>query len=498
MASATTLDLDPTLENRVRKVAALDSDVLILGSTGSGKSAVAHWIHDLSKRAKRRFIAQNCAAIPAELAEGLLFGHEQGAFTGALRARKGILAEADEGTLFLDEIGELPPAIQAKLLTVLQERAVQPLGNPSPIPARFRLIAATHRDLLERCNQGLFREDLYHRINGLPIVLPELRESPERAERIAIEDARQIGLPLDQIDPLRQAVKRLTNHPAAWPGNIRELMTFVRRCQLNVEEAERWKREEWARWRRPEATSRLTPFAPALSPSLSDRERFAGLIQALAGTAHPKSAFSRKGSMALASRLLDAYPAPLSAEDVQTTLDRADPRTIQKNIDALVQHGLVKKTEDGIIALWPPARSTLFVRQEGEWVPVGTGEIPALTHGTRIRVEVTSRCAGLLGVAMVTHPPVGPSVPERIVRGLSLSASKPARIEIELDTTRGIEQILVHVGPHRPRGGRLVSDSPEESHMPDSTALEQGRRWALEEWKEGWLEEHLVFHSDRK
>jgi hypothetical protein len=502
MATATTLDLDPSLELRVRKIAVLDSDVLITGPTGSGKSAVAQRIHELSGRSGR-LVSQNCAAIPAELAEGILFGHERGAFTGADRDRDGIIVQAHNGTLFLDEVGELPLPIQAKLLTVLQEREVQPLGAAKARPSRFRLIAATHRDLLDRCNKGLFREDLYHRLNsGLPIELPPLRESPEQAERIAALEAARTRLGPEQLAQLRSAVKRLTNHPAAWPGNIRELLGFVRRCQLGVGEAERWKCDEWARWRPQDGTERLTPFAPSVSPSLADRERFAGLIQEVAGGggggARPKSAFSRKGSMDLASRLLDAYPTPLSTDDVQTILDARQLRTVQKNIDELVKHGLVRREGDGIVAVWPPARSTLFVYRQGEWAPVGAGEIPSLTRGDRVRIEVTSRWAGVLGIAMITHPAAGPPAKGFVVRDLALSASKPARVDIELDASGGIEQMLVHLCPARRRGGHLVASSQAENVAPDSAALEQGRRWVLEQWKEGWLHEHLVFHSQRK
>jgi hypothetical protein len=499
MARITNLDIEPDVEQRIQQLAGVNEDVLVTGPTGSGKSAVARRIHELSERGDRPFIAQNCGAIPGELAESTLFGHERGAFTTAHTAAPGVVTAADRGTLFLDEIGELSLAVQAKLLTLLQERVYRPVGAVKDRPASFRLIAATNRDLLERCNQGLFREDLYHRINVLPITLRPLRDVPEQAQRIAAGEVKRLGIPHERGAEVLSMVKRLTRHPAAWPGNVRELLTFVRRCFVDVGTEEARILAEWARWRRSESTEHLTAFAPSVSPSLADRERYAGMIHELAGRgARPKAAVSRKGSLELASRLLDVFPEPLSMDDVQIILEARDRRTITANVDLLVKHGLVQESARGIVALWPPATSTVFTRHQGEWIPAGSGVIPSLAHGERVRIELTSKRAGTLGIMLVTHGPGGSSAPVPIVEGRALLASKTMAIEIELDGTGGLEQILLHVGPPAGRGGALVEPALPEGIMPDSTALERGRRLVLDRWHEGWLAEHLVFHMHGK
>ena len=496
---ARTTILDPAVEQRTLQLAGVDEDVLITGPTGSGKSAVARRIHELSARRSEPFIAQNCGAIPAELAESTLFGHESGAFTTAYKAASGIVAAADRGTLFLDEIGELSLAVQVKLLTLLQDRVYRPLGSVKDRRATFRLITATNRDLLERCNQGLFREDLYHRINILPITLRPLRDIPEQAQRIAVEEVKRLEMSQERGDQVVSLVESLTCHPAAWPGNIRELLTFVRRCTLDVEEEERRIRAEWARWRRSDNTERLTAFAPSVSPSLADRERYAGMIHDLAGHgARPKAAVSRKGSLELASRLLDVFPGPLFLDDVQAVLGVRDRRTLTANVELLVKHGLVQGSPSAIVASWPPATSTVFGLHQGEWIPVGRGEIPSLGHGDRVRIELASKRAGTLGVILVTHGPGGSFAPAVIVEGKEILASKTTAIEIKLDGAGGIEQLLLHVGPPGRRGGGLVEPMLAEGIMPDSTALEQGRRMVLERWHEGWLAEHLVYHTQGK
>ena len=163
----------------IRQVAVHDSTVLILGESGTGKEVAAHAIHDLSPRRNRPFVAVNCGAIPAELLESELFGHEKGAFTGAIAARKGRFEIAEGGTLFLDEIGDMSPSMQVKLLRVLQERVFERVGNHVPIRCNVRIIAATHRNLEESIGRGTFREDLYHRLNVVPIDMPPLRKRIE-------------------------------------------------------------------------------------------------------------------------------------------------------------------------------------------------------------------------------------------------------------------------------------------------------------------------------
>src|SRR5690348_3271717 len=163
----------------IRQVAGHDSTVLILGESGTGKEVAARAIHDLSPRRNRPFVAVNCGAIPSELLESELFGHEKGAFTGAVSSRKGRFEIAEGGTLFLDEIGDMSMTMQVKLLRVLQERVFERVGNHSPIRCNVRIIAATHRNLEDAIGKGLFREDLFYRLNVFPIETPPLRERIE-------------------------------------------------------------------------------------------------------------------------------------------------------------------------------------------------------------------------------------------------------------------------------------------------------------------------------
>ena len=163
----------------IRQVAAFDSTALVLGESGTGKEVVARAIHDLSPRRGRPFVAVNCGAIPADLLESELFGHEKGSFTGAIAARKGRFEIAEGGTLFLDEIGDMSPSMQVKLLRVLQERVFERVGNHTAIRCNVRIIAATHRNLEDSIVRGTFREDLFHRINVFPIEMPPLRSRSE-------------------------------------------------------------------------------------------------------------------------------------------------------------------------------------------------------------------------------------------------------------------------------------------------------------------------------
>ena len=221
----------PAMQEIYRTVARLtttDLTVMITGESGTGKELVARALHDYGRRRGGPFVAINMAAIPRELIESELFGHERGAFTGALNRGVGRFEQAAGGTLFLDEIGDMPPEAQTRLLRVLQEGEFTTVGGRQPIKANVRIVAATHRDLRQAIRQGLFREDLFYRLNVVPIRLPPLRERIEDIPLLArhfLERARAAGLPAKQLDS--GAMERLKSHP--WPGNARELENLMRR-----------------------------------------------------------------------------------------------------------------------------------------------------------------------------------------------------------------------------------------------------------------------------
>jgi formate hydrogenlyase transcriptional activator len=241
---------------QVEKVAPSDSTVLILGETGTGKELVARALHRRSKRASRAFVRVNCAAIPQSLIASELFGHEKGAFTGALQRRLGRFEAADGGTMFLDEIGELPMETQISLLRVLQEREFERVGSNHPVKVDVRLIAATNRDLRAAVAQGIFREDLFYRLNVFPIAVPPLRE---RAEDIPLlvqyfvgRFAKGTGKNIRNIG--KQTLEQLKAYP--WPGNIRELQNVVERAVILSESDtfvvdESWLKLEAAESERP-------------------------------------------------------------------------------------------------------------------------------------------------------------------------------------------------------------------------------------------------------
>jgi len=218
--------LDP-VRSLVRAVAPRDTTVLIRGESGTGKELVARAIHALSRRSGRPFVAVNSAAIPTELVEAELFGHERGAFTGATAERAGVFEAAAGGTVFLDEVGDLPAAAQAKLLRVLQERTVTRLGAVRTLEVDFRLIAATHRDLEALVRQARFREDLYYRLAVLPLALPPLRERPEDLEPLVAHFLRDLE-PARPVSLSPAAWERLRAH--RWPGNVRELRNAIERA----------------------------------------------------------------------------------------------------------------------------------------------------------------------------------------------------------------------------------------------------------------------------
>ena len=216
--------------SQIRAVAESDASVLLLGESGTGKELVAQAIHWASPRRGGRFLAVNCAAVPESLLESELFGHEKGAFTGADRRRDGLFAAASGGTLFLDEVGDMPLATQAKLLRVLQDRVVRPLGGTASVQLDLRIVAATNKDLPAMVRDGRFREDLYYRLAVIPIRLPSLRERPEDimliAEHFLRETAARLGKAVEGFDDT--AVQWMERH--TWPGNVRELENVVERA----------------------------------------------------------------------------------------------------------------------------------------------------------------------------------------------------------------------------------------------------------------------------
>jgi len=225
----------PALESvleQVERVAPTDSTVLIQGETGTGKELIAHAIHSLSSRCGQPFVRLNCAAIPLDLLESELFGHEKGAFTGAIAQKIGRFELADKGTLFLDEVGDIPPALQPKLLRVLQEQEFERLGSARTHQVDVRLVAATNRNLMEMANRGEFRSDLYYRLNVFPVLLPPLRERcediPDLVAHFVEVFGRRMSRPIEHIPSTTMSA--LASYP--WPGNIRELQNLIERAVI--------------------------------------------------------------------------------------------------------------------------------------------------------------------------------------------------------------------------------------------------------------------------
>jgi transcriptional regulator with GAF, ATPase, and Fis domain len=217
---------------QIERVAASETRVCILGETGTGKELVARAIHEKSQRHENAFITLNCAAVPAELIESELFGHEKGAFTGAAGRHLGKFEQAEGGTLFLDEIGDMPVSMQAKLLRVLEEGEVERVGGDKPIRVDVRVLVATHRNLEELVQQNAFRRDLFHRIYVFPLGLPPLRERPEDFPELAAHFARQVAAQNGWKEKLFAADAFAELRCYAWPGNVRELRNVVERLVL--------------------------------------------------------------------------------------------------------------------------------------------------------------------------------------------------------------------------------------------------------------------------
>jgi formate hydrogenlyase transcriptional activator len=217
---------------QVEQVAPTDSTVLIQGETGTGKELIARAVHNLSPRCGRPFVKLNCAAIPFDLLESELFGHERGAFTGAIAQQVGRFELADKGTLFLDEVGDIPPGLQPKLLRVLQEQEFERLGSTRTHQVDVRLVAATNRNLVDMVKRNEFRSDLYYRLSVFPIPLPPLRarreDIPALVEHFVEIYARRMGKQIEQISP--ETMSALIS--CQWPGNIRELENFIERSVI--------------------------------------------------------------------------------------------------------------------------------------------------------------------------------------------------------------------------------------------------------------------------
>jgi len=223
--------LEAVLE-QVERVAPTGSTVLIQGETGTGKELVAHAIHNISSRCGRPFVRLNCAAIPLDLLESELFGHEKGAFTGAIAQKIGRFELADKGTLFLDEVGDIPPALQPKLLRVLQEQEFERLGSTRTHQVDVRLVAATNRDLAEMVKRGEFRSDLYYRLNVFPVLLPPLRARREDIPALVTHFVEIFGCRMGrEIEHIAtETMSALSSYQ--WPGNIRELQNLIERAVI--------------------------------------------------------------------------------------------------------------------------------------------------------------------------------------------------------------------------------------------------------------------------
>jgi sigma-54 specific flagellar transcriptional regulator A len=320
----------------IGQVAAFDSNVLILGESGTGKEVVARAIHEASPRRQRPFVPINCGAIPAELLESELFGHEKGAFTGALATRKGRFEIAESGTIFLDEIGDMNPTMQVKLLRVLQERVFERVGSCVSQRCDVRIIAATHHNLEESIVKGTFRADLYYRLNVVPIDMPPLRERGEDLPLLIADLAQRIGnAGRPQVKFASATVEALKAY--RWPGNVRELGNLIERMSIQCgarpvtigDLPARYRPADWiASAEQPDdaaATGELIASAPAISvlgPALAALARAA----AVPDEDEPSSMDPQ-----LADALLDEFPHEF---DLRNYLESLEQRLIERAMRA--------------------------------------------------------------------------------------------------------------------------------------------------------------------
>jgi formate hydrogenlyase transcriptional activator len=278
---------------QVAKVAKTDSTVLILGETGTGKELIARAIHKRSSRSTRAFIRVNCAAIPSSLIASELFGHEKGAFTGALQRRLGRFEAADGGTIFLDEIGDLPAETQIALLRVLQEREIERVGSSHPIAVDVRVLAATNRDLEAAVESGAFRQDLYYRLNVFPIRNPALRERvddiPVLVEYLVERYAKKAGKSIRNIK--KQTLELFQAHD--WPGNVRELQNVIERAVVLCEGETFAIDESWLQGKPSQTSKRMGRQVVTLAESEKE------LIEAALAASHGRIAGPRGAAVKL-------------------------------------------------------------------------------------------------------------------------------------------------------------------------------------------------------
>jgi sigma-54 specific flagellar transcriptional regulator A len=315
----------------IGQVAVFDSNVLILGESGTGKEVVARAIHEASPRRLRPFVPINCGAIPGESLESELFGHEKGAFTGALATRKGRFEIAEGGTIFLDEIGDMNPTMQVKLLRVLQERVFERVGSCSSQRCDVRIIAATHRDLEQAIAKGSFREDLFYRLNVVPVEMPPLRERGEDLPLLVShlsERIRSAGRPLVQFSlSALQALKAYH-----WPGNVRELANLIERLSIQcgsqpvmvADLPVRYRPVDWNPEAEPPSETLLAsaPATEVLAPALAALSR--DLAAGESGKNLPPSTDEDPAPMdpLLADAMLAALPDGFDLRDYLETLEQ--------------------------------------------------------------------------------------------------------------------------------------------------------------------------------
>jgi len=322
------------INRAIRQVARHDSTVLILGESGTGKEVAARAVHDISPRAGHPFVPVNCGAIPAELLESELFGHEKGAFTGAIAARRGRFEIADGGTLFLDEIGDMSPTMQVKLLRVLQERTFERVGSSQTLRCNVRIIAATHRDLEDAIHRGTFREDLFYRLNVFPIEMPGLRDRIEDLDLLIGElTQHQFSGGGARVRLSAGARSALRGH--RWPGNVRELRNLLERLVIQcgdrlVQVGDLPARYRPADWQPSEAelAAEASDLAAELDPpyqedgrELSPEEQLQLLEQGPASSPQPTP-----GAVAVP----DAALLPPQGIDLRAHLDGIERRLIEQ------------------------------------------------------------------------------------------------------------------------------------------------------------------------